>query len=82
MADQDGRSVLPVQHARRGRDVVLERRQRVLDDRDAEAAPGQVVVHPAPAGAVGERPVDEDDVGDSLLDAHVLLSLIRVCLGR
>ena len=67
MADEDRRAILPVEHAVGRSDVVGERGQRVLDDRDAVAPRGQVVVDAAPARAVGERAVDQHDVLDGLV---------------
>jgi len=52
------------QDATGGGDVVGQRGERILDDADLVALGGQAMVDPAPARAVGEGAVDQDDVAD------------------
>lgn len=58
--------VLSIERALRGGHVVIERGERVLDDRDLEAAALQLIIDAAPAGAVGKCAVDQHDIADRL----------------
>ncbi|MNT40665.1 hypothetical protein D3C72_1769920 [compost metagenome] len=62
MADQDGGTILAVEHALGGPHVIGKRGQRVLHDRYTIAERGQLVVDRAPARAIGKGAMDQDDV--------------------
>ena len=61
VADQHDRTRLLVEHASGGGNVTDERQGLVLHDVNVDALAGEYVVHPLPAGAVHEAPVDEHD---------------------
>ena len=62
VANQDDWSVLRVNDAPGGLDVVGQRRCRVLDDADVVAVPRQDIVYILPAGAIDEASVDKNNI--------------------
>jgi hypothetical protein len=62
MADEDHGSVLTGQHPVHRGNVVGERRERVLDDRDVESVLGENVIDRAPAGTVRPGAMHQHDV--------------------
>ena len=62
MSDQNGRAILPVQHALGLRHRIVERCQGVLHGRHVQSRGLQARDHFGPGGSVREQPVDQNDV--------------------
>jgi hypothetical protein len=62
VSDEDGRTVLGVEHVVGCCDVALERQRLVLHDAHVEAVRLQQLIYALPAGSVDESTVDENDI--------------------
>lgn len=62
VTDENDISVLLIDYAHRGCDVLVEACQRLLDNADIVAVAGQDVINAAPARTIHERAMDKDDV--------------------
>ncbi|MCY1310535.1 hypothetical protein D9M70_607350 [compost metagenome] len=64
MSDEQGRTILQIEYAVRGGDIIRQRGDGLLDDRDGVAPLLENFRCLAPAGAVGQCAVNDDDVLD------------------